>query len=593
MQSVFLQWTASTDNVGVAGYTIWVNGDSLTSISTTMYTVPGLTPGTAYTFEVAAYDAAGNRSAKATATATTPSSATAVTGVTLDRATASLNTGATLQLTATVLPANATNKMVTWTSGDEAIASVDASGIVTGRAQGTTSITVTTVSGSHTASCSVTVTASTVPVTGVALNRSTAEVTAGSSLQLTAAVAPANATNKTVTWTSSNPAVASVNAAGLVTALIANGTAVIIATTVDGGFAATCTVTTKAGGGTVVNPFELTQKSLSLYPGQTVVLSLTAPQHFSVTWSSVSPSVASVSSAGLVTSLAAGTAKIVARDVAQGRSDTCYVTVAALPSAQTESVALNTSSLTLTQGETATLQVTTSPGLSGQPVQWSTSNSGAANVTSAGVVVAIAPGTTTVRATVGSYSATCTVTVAARRQEPAVDNVGQNEARLSFVKSSGATYYLVHLYRKQGLQLQPVFTLKVTPDGRVELRAAAGNNLIVPLTYLSAGTSYLAEIESVRDTQGKAEVMHTEMLAFTTQSATANAAVAPSAPKAWMRGATLHVSGLAAGQPWSVYAISGTLVHHGIAPDSEAKVTLPARGAYIVKAGKDVVKVAY
>jgi hypothetical protein len=72
-RSIFLQWTASTDNVGVTGYTIWVNSDSLTSVSKspTSYLVTGLEPATTCTFEVAAFDAAGNRSAKAAVTAST------------------------------------------------------------------------------------------------------------------------------------------------------------------------------------------------------------------------------------------------------------------------------------------------------------------------------------------------------------------------------------------------------------------------------------------------------------------------------------------------------------------------------------------
>jgi hypothetical protein len=71
--SLALKWTASTDNVGVEGYTIWVNGDSLTTVSktTTVHPVTGLSPETVYTFEVAAFDAAGHRSAKASLTATT------------------------------------------------------------------------------------------------------------------------------------------------------------------------------------------------------------------------------------------------------------------------------------------------------------------------------------------------------------------------------------------------------------------------------------------------------------------------------------------------------------------------------------------
>jgi hypothetical protein len=89
------------------------------------------------------------------------------------------------------------------------------------------------------ASCTVTVTQ---PVTGISLNKSTATLTVGSTEQLTATIAPANATNKNVSWTSSNPSVATVNANGKVTA-IAAGTTTITVKTGDGNKTATCVVT--------------------------------------------------------------------------------------------------------------------------------------------------------------------------------------------------------------------------------------------------------------------------------------------------------------------------------------------------------------
>jgi hypothetical protein len=88
----------------------------------------------------------------------------------------------------------------------------------------------------------VTVSNATVPATGVTVNPASRTMNPTNTYQLTATVAPAPATNKAVTWTSSNPAVASVSATGLVTAN-AVGTATITATTADGGFTAQCAVT--------------------------------------------------------------------------------------------------------------------------------------------------------------------------------------------------------------------------------------------------------------------------------------------------------------------------------------------------------------
>jgi formylglycine-generating enzyme required for sulfatase activity len=81
----------------------------------------------------------------------------AVTGVSLNRTTLSLDVGATETITATVAPADATNKGVSWTSGDTAIATVSATGVVTGVSGGTATITVITADGGKTATCTVTV----------------------------------------------------------------------------------------------------------------------------------------------------------------------------------------------------------------------------------------------------------------------------------------------------------------------------------------------------------------------------------------------------------------------------------------------------
>jgi outer membrane protein assembly factor BamB len=80
-----------------------------------------------------------------------------VTGVTLDKSTDTINTGSNDTLIATVAPADASNKAVTWSSDNDAAAAVDASGTVTGMATGTANITVTTVDGGFTATCAVTV----------------------------------------------------------------------------------------------------------------------------------------------------------------------------------------------------------------------------------------------------------------------------------------------------------------------------------------------------------------------------------------------------------------------------------------------------
>ena len=175
----------------------------------------------------------------------TPIDTIHVTNVSLDKTSIEIEVGKTEQLTATVLPDNATDKSVTWTSDTTNIATVSTSGVVSAKAEGTATITVTTKDGNKTATCQVTVKPSTTPivaVTGVSLDKTSATIEVGGNLQLNATVAPDDATNKTLSWASDKTAVASVDQNGKITA-VAEGTAKITVTTADGDFKAECNVT--------------------------------------------------------------------------------------------------------------------------------------------------------------------------------------------------------------------------------------------------------------------------------------------------------------------------------------------------------------
>lgn len=167
---------------------------------------------------------------------------TPVTGVSVSPGTAELTVGETLELTATVEPDDATDQDVSWQSGDEAVATVDETGLVTAVEPGTTEITATTVDGGFTDTATVTVSEETVAVSGVSLSPTSATVTVGQTVQLMATVSPTDATNTDVTWTSSNASIATVNTDGLVSG-VAEGTASITVESVDGGLTANASVT--------------------------------------------------------------------------------------------------------------------------------------------------------------------------------------------------------------------------------------------------------------------------------------------------------------------------------------------------------------
>ncbi len=144
------QWQQSTDS-----------GDSWTDISGATNTIYTITTTTAdmsgYQYHCVVTDGSNNSVTSQAATLTVTAATVSVTGVSLDKTELSLTVGGTETLTATVAPDNATDKTVTWTSSDSAVATVDQNGVVTAVARGTAVITATTADGGKTASCTVTV----------------------------------------------------------------------------------------------------------------------------------------------------------------------------------------------------------------------------------------------------------------------------------------------------------------------------------------------------------------------------------------------------------------------------------------------------
>jgi uncharacterized protein YjdB len=139
--------------------------------------------------------------------------------------------GATATITATVLPANADDRAVTFASVNSSIARVNAQGVVTAVAPGSVRITATTANGKS-AYTTVTVTQ---PVTSLLLKSPATTLKLKKTLKLTATIAPSNATNKNITWSSSNTKIATVSSTGVVTGK-AVGSVKITAKTADGNF---------------------------------------------------------------------------------------------------------------------------------------------------------------------------------------------------------------------------------------------------------------------------------------------------------------------------------------------------------------------
>jgi len=401
--------TATVTPPNVSNKTVsWKSSDN--SVATVSDgTVIAVAPGTA---TITVTTAESGKKAACTVTV----NAVDVTGVTLNKTALTLSIGGTETLTAAVTPSNATDKAVNWTSSDNSVATVSG-GTVTALAAGTASITVTTADGGKTATCSVTVQAAepiVVDVTGVTLNKTEFTLTVGDTEVLSATLTPSDATNKAVTWASGNTAVATVNN-GMVIA-VAPGTASITVTTADGGKTATCAVTVQAAlpNTIAVTGVTLNETALELIVGGTETLAATvAPSNATnknITWTSSDTDVATVSTGGLVTAIAGGTATITVTTVNGGKTAVCSVTV----TVPVTGVTLNKTTLALSTGGTETLEATIAQSnATNKAVTWVSSKPEVATVSADGLVTAIAAGTVTITVTTadGDKTAECAVTV--------------------------------------------------------------------------------------------------------------------------------------------------------------------------------------
>ncbi|MFQ9514440.1 MAG: leucine-rich repeat protein [Eubacterium sp.] len=216
-------------------------------------------------------------------------------------------------------PTNTTDdKSVTWTSSDESVATVSSTGVVTGVSKGTAVITATGANGVK-ADCTITVL---IPATSITLNKIIATLNRPDTLQLSATMAPDDTTD-TYRWSSSDTSVATVDETGLVTPVKA-GTVTIMAIT-SRGQVGLCNIFVKSPATNIA--LDRTKKSMFL--GKTFQLTATMlPDDVtdSVTWTSSDSGVASVSTSGLVTAKAVGTA-IITATADSGKTATCRINV--------------------------------------------------------------------------------------------------------------------------------------------------------------------------------------------------------------------------------------------------------------------------
>jgi trimeric autotransporter adhesin len=320
--------------------------------------------------------------------------------------------GANVQLSATVRDANGnivTDRLVTWSSSNTTQAVVSATGIVTGVAPGSVIITATSEGKSGTTTVSVTQ----LPVGSVTLSPPSVSVRIGKTAPLTATVKDSLGnvvTNRPITWSSSNNAIATVNG-GVVTG-VAVGTATITATSEGKSGTATVNVTAIPVQTVVVAP-----PTKSLLVTQTFPLTATVTDSAGnvvndrvVTWGSGNTAAAIVSAFGVVTAVGPGTATITA--TSEGKSGSSTITVTPVP---VGIVVVQPSKDSVAPGTTAQLTAITEDSvgnvLTGRAVSWGSSNTNVATVSPSGLVTAVALGTATITASSEGKSGTSAITV--------------------------------------------------------------------------------------------------------------------------------------------------------------------------------------
>ncbi len=385
--------TFSSDNANV----------TITRLSETTASITGVSGGTSVITATSASSAY-----TSTRTFTVIVTTVSVTGVSDISGSSTVSIGSTTTLSASVTPTDATNQTITWSSDASGVASVDASGVVTGVSAGTATITATSADGSFTKTKSITVTT---PVTGISDISGAISVNVGSTITLSASVTPADATNQTITWSSNATGVATVGSSTGVVTGVAGGIATITATTADGSFTDTHDVAVIVP----VTGISAVSGSSSVVSGATTTLTASVDPsgatNQTIMWSSSNTAVATVDASGVVTGVGGGTATITATTADGGFSATKSMTVT-VPVTGISDVS---GSSTVGVGSTITLSASVTPAdATNQTITWTSSNTSVATVNSStGVVTGVAGGTATITATTasGSYTATKSVTV--------------------------------------------------------------------------------------------------------------------------------------------------------------------------------------
>ena len=323
-----------------------------------------------------------------------------------------LKVGATCQLNVSVLPSNADKRSVSYESSNPNVAAVSDNGLVTAKASGVATITVTAKDGSgKKATSTVTVWQ---PVTGVTVSEKTIVIPKGNVKPIFASVVPATADEKGLVFKTSNATVATVSNEGVVTGVNEGWATITICAKENEAIYTTCTV--KVGLPVYVESITLDIATADMWVGSTRQLGVSVlPANADikdVSYGSSDNTVATVSSTGLISAKKSGTVKItVTATDGSGKSATCTVNV----KQRVTSISISPNGYTLTKGSIKQLKANVGPDdAANKEVTWSSSNPAVAAVSADGHVTAVNEGSCFITATSKddpSIKASCTIVV--------------------------------------------------------------------------------------------------------------------------------------------------------------------------------------
>lgn len=319
-----------------------------------------------------------------------------VTGLTLDTKNKDMYVGETYRITYSLTPSDAAEVTVNWTTTNNAIASVDAKGLVTARGVGTAVIIAKTADGGYMAMCTINVSRT---ATAVKLDVTKLSMNVGDSYQFSTILTPADSDNASLLWESSDPKIAAVSKRGKVTAK-APGTCIIMVKTKSGS-TGYCTINVLRGATGV----EISSDEEMVYVGDTIELEASVvpddATNTNVSWSSNAPDIAYVNNKGEVKGIRGGVAVITCTSEDGGYTDFCIVTVEELVT----DIKLNTDEYRLGVGRTFRLTATISGNnATNKQVEWSSSDPDIVSVDANGRIKGKKLGTATITCTAADGS---------------------------------------------------------------------------------------------------------------------------------------------------------------------------------------------